>query len=115
LSVSKNAYQVIFAATNEPCDGQHVCSWGSVIASDHRGGFATPAVHVQLASGLEGDFRKAERSAYCGEATLEWREDQYYYTIGIKAGTRDDLVKAVNSAIAIGRMKMTVQRSSRKS
>src|SRR5579859_7774588 len=105
LSVSARAYEVIFAADSEPCQGQHVCSWGSATASDHPREFDTPSQRVQLASGLEGNFHDSTCGAYCDEAALEWHEGEFYYTIGIKAGTEKDLIRAVNSAITFGNLK----------
>ena len=35
--------------------------------------------------------------AYCGDATVTWSEDAVRYTIGLKLGTRAELVDAADS------------------
>lgn len=102
LTVSADSYELIFTPDkDEPCEGEHRCTYGRVTASGHPGIFDTPAQKVRLVNGTQGDFYKMSCGSYCGEATLEWREGETYYTIGIKAGERKDLIEAVNSAIKV--------------
>jgi len=96
--VSENGYEVIYAATSELCEGQHVCSWGYMKASKEPEELTAPH-KVQLARGYTGLYQEMECAAYCDEGMMEWKEGSFYYTVAIKAGSKKDLTAAANSAI----------------
>jgi hypothetical protein len=54
---------------------------------------------VKLANGIRGYFIDAKCGASCSNSDLSWEQKGYRYTVGIKAGSKRDLVKIANSAI----------------
>ena len=54
---------------------------------------------IKLRKGINGGFIDAICDTYCTEAYVEWKENGYYYSIGMKAGREAQLVKMANSAI----------------
>ena len=55
---------------------------------------------VQLEQNFSGYFTDFECGESCGAATVAWDENGYRYTVGIKAGKMDDIVRVANSAIS---------------
>jgi hypothetical protein len=105
-SVSDSGYDILLANAI-PCEGQNWCLYGSVRGSiepfNHTFNHATPAASpMSLHKGIQGKFIEATCDTYCTEAYAEWKEDGYYYSIGMKAGKRDQLRKMANSAIDSG-------------
>lgn len=58
-----------------------------------------PGTAVKLRGGLKGYFYASVCGAYCSDAFIIWTEGAYHYIIGLKAGTKSDLLASVNSAI----------------
>ncbi|MCZ0901707.1 hypothetical protein ON021_17575, partial [Microcoleus sp. HI-ES] len=57
--------------------------------------------NVQLAGGVKGVFHNG-CGAYC-TATLEWKNQNFMYTVAIKNGRESDLILIANSAIQAGK------------
>jgi hypothetical protein len=101
LHVSSSGYTVLWAADPD-CEGQHVCSFGSVqggVSPFKMDPEAGPGVPVILRRGIRGRFFKSMVYAYPTEAYVTWREGRFYYAIGMKAGRKKELMREVNSAI----------------
>jgi hypothetical protein len=107
-SVDNTGYVVILGATPD-CEGQHVCSYGTLIGtsrplnkideygiSDRRG---TP---VRLQHGVKGRFYETVCGAYCSDSLIVWTEGNYHYVIGLKAERKSGMIVAANSAIQRG-------------
>lgn len=91
----------ILLATKVPCEGGNACSYGTVQAQ--KSAFDLPEgkpTTVALGSGITGQFFPAEFHAFCGEAYVRWRENSVFYSIGVKAGKKAGLLRAVKSALA---------------
>jgi hypothetical protein len=56
---------------------------------------------VTLAKGITGYFVDFGCGANCSDATLTWRQKGVQYTLGLKAGKRESLIKMANSAISL--------------
>ena len=56
---------------------------------------------VQLAGGVKGNFHNG-CGAYC-TANLEWKNQGFLYTVAIRNGEQEDLIKIANSAIQAGK------------
>lgn len=100
-SVNPESYQIILGYT-EDCNGGNACRLGTTSAQT-----VTPETdplageQVSLVNGISGYFVEADCSgANCSDATLSWEQDGDRYTVGIKAGQKETLVKMANSAIA---------------
>jgi len=104
-SAEETGYIVILGATPD-CEGQHVCSFGTFIGTTRSldqvdeysvsGRGSTP---VNLQHGLKGHFYKSTCGAYCSDSLIVWTEGKNNYIIGIKAESKADMIKTVNSAI----------------
>jgi hypothetical protein len=84
----------------QDCDGGNACHVGYVGASK------TPfpserkrRVPVSLAGGIGGFFVGFDCGAHCDDASLDWKEGDYYYGISLKAADKNTLVRMANSAI----------------
>jgi hypothetical protein len=98
-TVSSSDYSILLAV--EPsCQGQNWCLYGSVQASSSPLKLErNPGVPVSLRHGIGGTFMESVCQVYCNQAYVEWKEHGFYYAIGIKAGRKNQLVRAANSAI----------------
>jgi hypothetical protein len=98
--VTPSNYDLLLAV-DLPCDGQNNCLYGSVTGSvsppDKADG--TP-VSILLKGRLKAAYFRPSCHAYCSEAYVKWREGQYYYAVGLKAGTLPQLRKVAESAIS---------------
>ncbi len=56
---------------------------------------------VFLASNITGYFTDATCGANCSDSTLVWEQNDVRYTVALKAGKLETLVKIANSAISI--------------
>ena len=104
-SVGQSDYQIMLAWVM-PCAGGHNCIYGSV-----RGG-AVPftvaegkSVPVTLLRGIKGNFIESVCEINCTQAYVGWSDGAFYYSVGVKAGKKDDLVKVANSAISAGHLR----------
>ncbi|HIK06105.1 MAG TPA: hypothetical protein IGS40_15540 [Trichormus sp. M33_DOE_039] len=93
-------YEILLGFTPN-CTGGTACRLGVVTAEavTHK----TPRLTgkpVTLAKGITGYFRDFRCGANCSDATLTWRQKGVQYTLGLKAGKRESLIKMANSAIS---------------
>lgn len=103
-SIDDSSYTILLANAL-PCDGANWCLYGSVrgnvVPFRHSFNHISPKVErVVLIDGIKARFIKASCDAYCTEAYVEWTHGDYYYSIGLKAGERKELVGMANSAIS---------------
>ena len=95
---SKN-YDILLA-TVLPCEGGNACLYGSLQAS--RSGLEKTegkAIAVTLRGGTIGQFIPARCQVFCSQAYIRWKEGGVFYSIGMKAGRRQDLIRAANSCM----------------
>jgi len=91
----------ILLATKLPCEGGNACSYGTVQA--RMSAFDPPEgkpVAVSLGKGVIGQFFPAKCYAFCSEAYVRWQENGIFYSIGVKAGKKNGLLRAAKSALA---------------
>jgi len=98
-SAEPDRYSIQFAGTDD-CEGGNACHFGYI------GGSKTPfpkdgrrRVSVALSGGIKGSFANFDCGAHCDDASIEWSEGGYYYSIDLKAGDKKTLVRMANSAI----------------
>lgn len=100
LKVAEPERYSIELAWLEDCDGGNACHVGYVGASktpfpsEHK-----RQVPVSLAGGIRGFFAGFDCGAHCDDASLDWKEGDYYYGISLKAADKNTLVRVANSAI----------------
>lgn len=58
------------------------------------------AATVKLAKDIEGYFVPYLCGANCDDAKVFWDEDTYRYLVGVKMGSKDELIQMANSAIS---------------
>lgn len=95
-SANAFGYEILLANTL-PCEGQNVCLYGTI-----RGGIAPYAEHgttVILKKHIRGKFIDSVCHVYCTQSYINWPEAGFFYSIGIKAEKKENLVKSANSAI----------------
>ena len=63
-------------------------------------------VPVRLVGGIRGYFVGFTCGAHCDDAAVDWTQGGYHYSISLKAGSKSDLIKVANSAIAQQRDKI---------
>jgi hypothetical protein len=93
----------IFLATEKDCLAG-ACEYGELLGS------STPIkeesdgvrVRVTLPGGIEGYFIDFTCGANCSDSYVGWTEGDYHYSVGMKTGKREQLIKIANSAIAAG-------------
>ena len=101
-SVSATDYKVQLAWAKN-CQGGNWCHLGEItggvvpITSEGR---RTP---VTLGLGVDGFFVDFTCGASCDDAMIYWGEGSYYYSIAMKAGKKQTLLKMARSAILDGR------------
>jgi hypothetical protein len=100
LKVAEPESYSIELAWLQDCDGGNACHVGYVGASktpfpsEHK-----RQVPVSLARGIKGFFAGFDCGAHCDDASLDWKEGDYYYGISLKAADKNTLVRMANSAI----------------
>lgn len=98
-SATPSKYEIMLGYT-EDCNGGTACRLGMISAET-----ITPAAKqltgekVSLPNGMTGYFLDATCGANCSDSTISWDYKGSRYTLGIKAGRKEDLVKMANSAI----------------
>jgi hypothetical protein len=102
-SATTSSYSILLANAL-PCDGANWCLYGTVSGSTQpisREGKAGKAVPVILQGGIKASFFDSECDTHCSQAYVEWQENSYYYSIGIKGPNpmRKTLIKVANSAV----------------
>ena len=86
----------------EGCLGGNACHYGAI-----SGGTKAPEedgakIPVALRGGVKGYFVDFACGAHCGDAVVGWSENGYHYSIALKAGKKQELIKMANSALAAG-------------
>lgn len=98
-SLDSSGYRILLA-NDVPCEGQNWCLYGSVEGRinpfESKEG---PTETIKLRDGIVGEFIDAACDAYCTQAYVRWKEDGFYYSVGIKAERRQIMIKVANSAI----------------
>jgi hypothetical protein len=101
-------YSVILGGEPD-CKGQHQCSYGTLIGTtrplseiDVYDVVDRRETLVMLANGLKGHFYDSDCGSYCSDSLVVWSEGKYHYIIGLKAGSKSDLIRVANSAIRAG-------------
>jgi len=107
-SVNEGGYVIVLGGTPN-CEGQHVCSFGTMIGTsrpldqiDEYDVTRRPRTLVKLRRGLTGFFYESVCGAYCSDSFITWNEGAYHYIIGLKAEKESNLLASVNSAIDSG-------------
>jgi hypothetical protein len=117
-SVESGSYAVVLGYSKD-CNGSNACRLGAVIGevqptksaqddyteSDYLypdGRSEEPVAQVTLANGITGTFLPWRCATNCTDAQVVWDENGYRYSVGIKLGDRDSLVRMANSAIENG-------------
>ncbi|MEA5617155.1 hypothetical protein VB711_04790 [Cronbergia sp. UHCC 0137] len=98
-TATKNKYEILLGFSPD-CSGGTACRLGLLTAE--KVNKQTPRLTgkaVLLAKGITGYFVDFQCGANCSDATLTWRYQGIQYTIGLKAGSRNELIKMANSAI----------------
>jgi hypothetical protein len=100
-AVGLSGYSIVLAVVDQPCEGQNWCTYGSLEGSTkpiQNGDL--PAIPVHLANGVQASYTKFVCYASCTQAYINWKQNGYYYSIGIKAGKKRQLIEAANSVIS---------------
>lgn len=106
-SVAASGYSILLANAL-PCGGANWCLYGTVKGSTQpfsTEGKAGKAIPLVLQSSIKASFFDSECNTYCSQAYVEWRENGFYYSIGIKGpnSMENILIKVANSAVAFQR------------
>lgn len=94
---SRDFYEVV-VGFGEECGGQHWCT--THILTGEKTSKVPKGESVRLKRSTVGYYRPYACAAYCSNASISWIEGDYLYTIEIKAGGKEDLVAAANSALS---------------
>jgi hypothetical protein len=90
----------VLLATTLPCGGGNACTYGSVEGSKQP---LDPVLgktsRIVLNRGIIGHFTATRCYAFCSQAYIRWEENGIFYSIGVKAGKKEDMIKAAQSAI----------------
>lgn len=102
-SAKASGYSILLANAL-PCEGANWCLYGTARGSTQpisREGKAGKAVPVLLQGGIKASFFDSECDTYCSQAYIDWQENGYYYSIGVKGPNpmRKALIKVANSAV----------------
>jgi hypothetical protein len=96
-------YNILLAATL-PCGGGNACTYGSVEGSKQPlDPVLGKTIRIVLGNGIVGHFTATTCYAFCSQAYIRWEENGIFYSIDVKAGKKDDMIKAARSAIDVGR------------
>jgi hypothetical protein len=104
ITATDTEYGIILGIDPE-CNGANWCNRGSIFASaeepkdEGSEDSASEGKLVLLNNGINAYFFDAECGANCDEATITWKQNNYYYTVGNQAGDLETLVKIANSMI----------------
>lgn len=99
IAVDNSGYHIVLAATTD-CEGQHVCAYGSVEGSKTPIRLGSDGVPVRLNHGSSARYFATQCYAYCDEAYITWAEKGFYYSVGLKAGSKQQLISAANSVFS---------------
>jgi len=95
-------YQIMLAFA-ESCRGGNACRLGSISGEEGipKSTSTEPEI-IDLNITTKAYFIPSRCGANCSDARLSWAHGKYFYTIAIKAGDKNTLIKMANSAIANG-------------
>ncbi|MBD2294961.1 hypothetical protein H6G06_16100 [Anabaena sphaerica FACHB-251] len=99
-TANKDKYDILLGFSPD-CTGGTACRLGMISAEAINS--KTPKLTgkaVSLAKGTTAYFVDAKCGANCSDSTLTWRQKAVQYTIGLKAGKQDELVKMAKSVIS---------------
>lgn len=97
-SIASNRYEIELAFAPE-CHTASACHYGTLIGKVSKKLPPLKGQRVKLSKGLTGYFVDAKCGANCSDSTLTWEQQGHRYTVGIKAGRKEELIKVANSAI----------------
>ena len=108
LGETSNTLYYISLGLTPGCDA-NACSWGSISGQDITGltGIIVDPNRqpVTLVNGTKGYFIPFSCGASCGPSYLEWQEGgRYSYTVSLKGGSQEEILKIANSMITNGRL-----------
>jgi hypothetical protein len=106
VSTSSSSYE-IWLGWGDGCfsaevpQGAGACHYGAIRGS---AGALTEdegrRVPVTLAGGIHGYYVGFTCGSHCGDGAIGWTQGGYHYSISLKAGSKKELIKVANSAIA---------------
>lgn len=106
-----NLYAILYGADAESygiqlafgkdCEGGNACHVGELGGSTefHDDYSDLPKIPVTLHGGIRGYFIDATCGAHCDDSVIYWSENGYYYSVALKAGSKEMLLQMANSAI----------------
>jgi hypothetical protein len=97
-SASSTDYKVQLAWARN-CQGGNWCHLGEIAGSVVPFTSKGRRAYVALGFGVNGFFVDFTCGAHCNDAVIYWREGSYYYSIAMKAGKKQTLLKMAHSAI----------------
>ncbi len=107
LTLEKDEYEINLGYA-PGCNGGNACSYGHLagkrivdnfIDAPHFHQNTDKAYVINLAKNIEGYFIESECCATCSDAQIFWTQDGCQYMIGIKAGSKENVMRVANSAI----------------
>lgn len=97
--VTSNRY-TIQLAFDPDCEGGGACSFGSLTGENAKRKIPVlKGNQVNLSEDITGYFKDAKCGSSCSDSTLTWEQEGFRYTVGLKAGKKETLIKIANSAI----------------
>ncbi|MFM7406642.1 MAG: hypothetical protein ACKO3K_08270 [Cuspidothrix sp.] len=100
-TATKTKYEILLGFSPD-CSGGTACCLG--IISGEAITKTTPKLTgkpVSLTKNITAYFTDFRCGANCSDATLTWRKDGVQYTIGLKAGNRNSLIKMAKSVMLL--------------
>jgi len=102
-TVTTSSYSILLANA-VPCEGSNWCLYGTVRGSAQsfsNEGKARKAAPILLQGSIKASFFDSECGTCCSQAYIEWQENGFYYSIGIKGPNPMSkvLTKAANSSL----------------
>ena len=117
VTTSSSSYEIWLGWGNgcfsaEVPNGAGACHYGTIRGSaDTLREDDGPRVPVTLASGIRGYYVGFSCGFHCGDGAVGWKQGDYHYSISLKAGSKKELIKVANSAIAQPHDKILVRKN----
>ncbi|MBD2664898.1 hypothetical protein B6N60_01033 [Richelia sinica FACHB-800] len=100
-NISQNKYEILLGFTPD-CTGGTACRLGMITGEIITPKTAAlPGKPISLGKGITAYFVDFQCGANCSDATLTWRQKGVQYTVGLKAGDRNSLIKMAKSVITL--------------
>lgn len=100
INKAKSGSYSVYIITRSDCQGESYCLDGLItgekVTKDISFSDAEP---VNLVNGLQGYYIKFTCAASCGMGKLFWREENYLYSVQIRAAPKNYMTDIANSAI----------------